>query len=149
MFTPEEGGIVNILDTLRRETPRSETNLSDNLLPSQFWGAHGTSSIQPEKRLLAAVLEEAISILLSGSRVRSSEQLQEARDAAAWFASDDRSGAFSFASICDVFALDTTSVREAVGRMKDGESTFVRPRSSAGRGRHRIRERRRRSRSAA
>lgn len=140
---------MDILDTLRDESPRSEPYLTDSLLPSQFWSAHGTASAQPEKRLLAAVLEEAISILLSGSRMRSAEQVQEANDAAAWFASDDRSGAFSFASICDVFGLDANSVREALARMRDGESTFVRPRSSAGRGRHRIRQRHRRSRSAA
>lgn len=120
---------------------------SDAVLPAQFW-TNGTSPEQPEKRLLAAVLEEAIALLLRAPS-NDEEQTQAALDACDWLHSDDRTGPFAFASVCDVLGLDAEGVRSAIERMRDGERGFVRPRNSAGAGRHRIRQRRRRSRRAA
>ncbi len=120
---------------------------SDAVLPSQYWGDGGL--VQPEKRLLAAVLEEAIAVLARANPRPGSEAEQAAIEANHWMDSDERIGPFAFASICDVLGLDPDGVRQALPRIRSGERDYVRPRMSAGKGRHRIREKRRRTRNAA
>ncbi len=127
---------------------RAEPHPSDSVLPSQYWTGQGWHSVQPEKRLMAAVLEEAVSLLVRIS-AKNRETREAATEAAEWFANDSRRHPFSFASICDVLGLEADSVRTAVVRLQNDGSEFVRPRMSAGRGRHKIRQRRPRSRSAA
>jgi len=127
----------------------ANSDFSDIILPTQLWAPATSTATQPEKRLMAAVLEEAISVLVRQPRSDSGETAAAARDASDWLASDARELPFSFASICDVLGLDADSVRAAVDQLRRSGETFVRPRMSAGRGRHRIRQKRRRSRSAA
>ena len=129
-------------------TTKTEPHPSDIVLPSQFWSGQGWHSVQPEKRLMAAVLEEAVS-LLARFRSASGETKEAASEAAEWIASDSRRGPFSFTSICDVLNLEASSVRAAVTHLQEGNGEFARPRMAAGRGRHKIRQRRARSRSAA
>jgi hypothetical protein len=120
---------------------------TDAILPAQFW-AGGGDGAHPERRLMAAVLEDAVALR---ARARASTDRQVIQDAAAageWMASDDRSGPFSFASICDVLGLDVEGVRAAVRDMRRGKTGFVRPRDSSGRGRHQIQQKRPRSRAA-
>ncbi len=127
----------------------ANSDFNDIILPTQLWAPAASAAAQPEKRLMAAVLEEAISVLVRQPPAESGESAAAARDASDWLASDTRELPFSFASICDVLGLDVDSVRGAVEQLRRRGETFVRPRMSAGRGRHRIRQKRRRARSAA
>ena len=127
----------------------NDADISAVVLPSQYWSATAARAAQPERRLMAAVLEEAISILARPLEELGEETRKAASEADLWLASDDRTGPFAFVSICDVLGLDPNSVRSAIARIHDGDDEFVRPRISAGRGRHRIRQDRPRSRSAA
>lgn len=120
---------------------------TDAVLPSQFW-THPGQGAQPERRLMAAVLEDAVALCARVHRGCDPEALGEAEAALSWMASDDRAGAFSFAGICDVLGLEPNSVREAIADIRRSNSDFVRPRVSAGRGRHQIRQKRPRSRAA-
>jgi hypothetical protein len=69
----------------------------------------------PERRLMAAVLEQAA---MSYQRhLRSHDRHGERRlaEVAAWFASDDVAWPFSFLNICHALDLDETWVRAGLG----------------------------------
>jgi len=108
----------------------------DTLLPEQFWTELADPRTEPEKRLMVAVLEEAISLVVNGSGVHG--RGAAVREADRWFSSDDHSGPFAFASICDVLGLDVGRVRAALAIWQHRRQ-FRRPRLQAGRGRHQVR----------
>ncbi|MEO8604028.1 MAG: hypothetical protein ABI629_15740 [bacterium] len=121
----------------------------DAILPAQFFDALADPRCEPEKRLMVAVLEEAISSLLHG-QAGSDERRAVAREADRWFASDDCRAPFAFGTICDILDLDIGRVRHALAGWLERRRTFQRPRLQAGRGRHQVqRTGRRRSHRAA
>jgi hypothetical protein len=110
----------------------------ETLLPEQFWAALADPRSEPEKRLMVAVLEEAISVVVNQS-TGSDDSRSAVREAQRWFASDDRSAPFAFGTICDVLGLDAGLVRQVVSRWPRRQRVFRRPRLQAGRGRHQVR----------
>lgn len=126
---------------------------SEIVLPAQFWTAQPDLRSEPEKRLMVAVLEEAMATLLNWNDSPSASARQLAAEAQQWIASDDRSSPFSFATICDVLGLDTSRVRAVIDVRLERRQLYARHRRmQAGRGRHRVRyasRRRRRSATAA
>jgi hypothetical protein len=92
----------------------------ETVLPSQFFtGVHIDASLQPEKRLMLAVLEEAVGTyqkcsLASGRRAR-----RLASDVEEWFASDDTVWPFSFVSICQALALEPQYIRGGLRRWRE------------------------------
>jgi hypothetical protein len=120
----------------------------DTLLPSQFWlppmEAHG----EPEKRLMVAVLEDALSLLLNDARCPSKQRRGAVLEASRWLASDERSGPFAFASICDLLGFDVARVRRAIRSLRSARNAYGRKRVQAGVGRHRVTMPRRRHHAA-
>ena len=91
---------------------------SDLILPVQFLQR---SMATPEKRLLLAVLEEAV-----GTYQRYASALRLDRrnravlgDVKAWFASTESHELYSFVAICDVLGLESTYVRSGLGLWTD------------------------------
>lgn len=121
----------------------------DTVLPAQFWTTLADPRTEPEKRLMVAVLEEAISVVVNGAARDGDERGAAVREAERWLASDDRAGPFAFASICDVLDLDTGRVRQALNGWQRRRRVFRRPRLQAGRGRHQVRSGERGPRRAA
>lgn len=83
----------------------------DASLPAQYWDTFaGSAEIAPEKRLLIAVLEEAIksyrALVFTGGR-----RFAEVEE---WLLSDDNCYTFSFCSICDILGLSATRVRKSL-----------------------------------
>lgn len=111
----------------------------DTVLPVQFWTALADPRSEPEKRLMVAVLEEAIALVVNTPSSARNGRRTVLREAQRWFASDDRSSPFAFATICDVLGLDAGRVRQALARWPRRQRTFRRPRLQAGRGRHQVR----------
>ena len=126
---------------------------SEIVLPTQFWTLQSDLRSEPEKRLMVAVLEEAMATLLNWTDSPSTAAQQLAAEARQWIASDDRSSPFSFATICDVLGLDPSRVRVVIdGRLERRQMYARHRRMQAGRGRHRVRyatRRRRRPATAA
>lgn len=122
---------------------------SDVMLPTQFWVQGADGRFEPEKRLMVAVLEEALATLLRPCDSRSQAGRQVAVEAIHWIRSDDRSSPFSFATICDVLGLDADRVREVIDLRRERSQPFPRRRIQAGRGRHRVRYSARRERNVA
>jgi len=121
----------------------------DVILPAQFFAAPSDPRSEPERRLLVAVLEEAIGSLLAGIGEVTPERRAVAGEAERWFASDEHAGPFAFASICDVLDIDPTRVRETVAAWRTRRRAFRRPRLQAGPGRHQVQDAVRRARRAA
>ncbi|MGH7788660.1 MAG: hypothetical protein ACRERC_17445 [Candidatus Binatia bacterium] len=133
---------------LRRiELDDGELGGDDTVLPSQFWTALADPRSEPEKRLMVAVLEDAIAVLVAGGYNAERKVLH--REAEQWFASDDRGAPFTFAAICDVLSLDVGRVRQALAQWQTRPRAFRRPRLQAGRGRHQLRSGERGPRRAA
>lgn len=81
------------------------------MLPEQYFRTPGAGAIQPEKRLMLAVLEDAVTHYLRGPAF--------APDTIAWFASEDTAWPYSFANLCDSLGLDRDAVRSALQRRRD------------------------------
>jgi hypothetical protein len=83
----------------------------DASLPTQYWETFGKrGDIEPEKRLFAAVLDDAVKsyrklVVVGGRRFAEEE---------AWLLSDDKKATFSFCNICDVLGLSATRIRRSL-----------------------------------
>ena len=66
---------------------------------------------QPERRLMVAVLEDAIDDFLNNAGAQRGIRLARFREASIWFRREDRDWPFSFVNICDACGLDATTIR--------------------------------------
>lgn len=91
---------------------------SDTLLSERYYSAlrksyHG----DPERRLLAAVLEDLVACLSIDPRYATSCQRRDFRDAKHWInAADDSEWVFSFRNICEALGIDTSYLRQGLKR---------------------------------
>ena len=87
---------------------------------------------QPERRLVTAILEDAIQVYLAGQPGwRGAGKAVAAAES--WFASDDTGSPFAFRNVCDVLGLDVSAVRSALARGRARVPVF----GHRGRPRHR------------
>jgi hypothetical protein len=89
------------------------------LLPSQLFDRfNGRSILEGERRLMLAVLEDAVSCFqkyAGATRPRGQRLFQEAEE---WFSEEDQSWPFSFESICGVLGIDPEYFRSRLQRWK-------------------------------
>jgi hypothetical protein len=85
----------------------------DIILPSRFLGR---TVATPEKRLLLAVLEEAVATLQRNALASDRHGRIMFTEVQAWFASDDAAWLYSFAGICDAVGIDAAYVRRGLAR---------------------------------
>jgi hypothetical protein len=98
----------------RKRTPKNEALAFyefETVLPAQFYSPQRRCSLQPEKRLMLAVLEDAVLAYLRG--------LQLVPETRAWFDADDFTWPYSFANLCDALALYRHAVRAALRRQRE------------------------------
>jgi hypothetical protein len=89
------------------------------VLPSQFHGRGGLdASLQPEKRLMLAVLEDAVGTFQKyvWSRDRAGQRLLA--EVEEWFNSDDVDWPYSFVNISHSLGLDVGYMRDGLRRWK-------------------------------
>jgi len=94
----------------------------DTLVPAQYFDrVGGDAAFQPEKRLMLAVLEEAIATyqrhLMSTTR-RSARLVEEVEE---WVAGVGGDWPFSFDNICAALDLEPEYLRAGMQRWKDAE----------------------------
>jgi hypothetical protein len=92
----------------------------ETMLPSQFFSRlEVDASLQPEKRLMLAVLEDAVGTFqkLTVARDRRGQALFA--DTEAWFASDAIEWPFSFVNVCNALSLDVSYMRTGLWRWRD------------------------------
>jgi hypothetical protein len=90
------------------------------LLPSQLpAGVRLDASIHPERRLMLAVLEEAVADFQRHVMAGTRERMRLFHEAHAWVTADEPAWPFSFVNICQALALDCDALR--AGLLRWGE----------------------------
>ena len=88
----------------------------ETLLPAQWHSAMWNASLVPEKRLLLAVLEEAIATVQRYVVDERRRGRRLCREAEGWVLSDDVNWPCTFRRICDALGIDPDYLREGVMR---------------------------------
>lgn len=111
------------LDQFQRDA--TDEIFSGCVLPPQFnTGPRGHRAWESERRLLAAVLEDAIRCYLTNRGARTKAQLERFLEVRAWF--DDRRpgrgpyGLFTFETICEALGIEAGLLREQLSSIPAG-----------------------------
>ena len=99
----------------RDETHAAGARLEPEVvLPAQVFDRRA-SMLQPEKRLMLAILEDATATLLRPHHARQRRALREAEE---WLDSADTESPFAFIRICEVLDLDAQWLRTGLVRAR-------------------------------
>jgi len=91
----------------------------DTLLPSQFFDRiRRRSEHDGERRLMIAVLEDAVDVYRKQAGNREARAQQLFLEAEQWIEDPDRTWLFSFQNICDVLGLDASYLRRGLHAWK-------------------------------
>jgi hypothetical protein len=97
----------------------------DIFLPSQFHGSAGLSrQLEGEKRLMIAVLKDAVECLEKYRGSRNSEGQCQYLSAIEWVQDTDTDWLFSFTSICDLLGFDPEYLRDVLLKR---ENRYIKP----------------------
>lgn len=88
------------------------------VMPVQFSHARGGRAIG-ERRLLLAILEDAVRCFQTNLFARGRRGRALFRDAEQWLASEDGTLYFSFENICELLSIDARSVRRSLHRWRE------------------------------
>jgi len=90
------------------------------LMPTQFFDRfRGSSLLEGERRLMLAVLEDAVSCFQKNVGASQSRQRRTFAEAEEWFNDRDGSWPFSFEAVCVVLGYDSDYFRGRLMRWKD------------------------------
>ena len=104
---------------------------SDPLLPTQFLQTMRRKTLlEPETRLMVAILEDAIDCFQTNLLRRDVQGSRVFNEAASWILATDNEWVFSFQNICEYLALDPAYVRQGLIRWM--ERTLANQRGSRG-----------------
>lgn len=92
----------------------------DTVLPAQFYSMFKSSQYrEPERRLMVAILEDAVSCLSADLRQCNPRQKKQYEEAQHWVTTDEESEwIFSFKNICEVLGMDPGYLRRGLIRPK-------------------------------
>ena len=91
----------------------------DTLMPSQYFDRlRRRTEYEGERRLLIAVMEDAIDVYRKQVAARDVRGRELFRDAEEWIDNPDRTWLFSFENICDVLDLDAGFLRRGLHAWK-------------------------------
>jgi hypothetical protein len=96
----------------------------DIFLPSQFYGAGGLSRhLEGEKRLMIAILKDAVECLNKYHGARSSAALSQYQNALEWVEDKGTDWLFSFNNICDHLGFDPDYFRQVLLKKEGKHAT--------------------------
>ena len=90
----------------------------DTLLPEQFFSLLGRKPIQGEKRLLLAMLEDAVHCFQTYVLARKPHERRLFQEAEEWIDSTDTHWFFSIENICDILGIHPGRLRNALQKWK-------------------------------
>jgi hypothetical protein len=91
----------------------------DALLPAQFYAAfRGSSAVKGEKRLMLAVLEDALDCYQKYAVARDGHGRQLFDEAHEWINSPARDWFFSFENICETLEINAEYLRRGLERWR-------------------------------
>jgi hypothetical protein len=87
------------------------------VLPEQFFSSLAKQpEIESERRLMLAVLEDAVSCYQRFALARDARGRNEFEEARAWIESTEREWPYSYENICEVLGLNPSYIREGLRR---------------------------------
>lgn len=99
----------------------------DALLPAQFYAAfRGGSTVRGEKRLMLAVLEDALDCYQKYAFARDGHGRQLFDEACEWIGSANRDWFFSFENICETLEINPEYLRRGLDRWRNGCAAHLR-----------------------
>jgi len=128
-----------------KDQPAAEGAISvfqpDLLLPLQFFTAlRGRSQGDGQRRLMIAVLEDAIECFQKYADAKDNRSRQLGSEAEEWFLTDDPKWLYSFVNVCETLGIDPDFLRQGLlawkakqeGHQPSDESTESTPPDSGG-----------------
>lgn len=92
----------------------------DAILPAQYFDTFcRRSPIQPEKRLMFALLEDAVGCFQKYLFVQTRKGKRRFNEAEEWFLAENDEEIFSFENICDVLGFDARYIRKGLMHWKE------------------------------
>ena len=93
---------------------------AEAVLPLQFYGARrGAATIEPLRRLMVAMLVDAVRCFQTKFETRQQARRQEFAEVRSWIFSDEDNGVFSFKAVCDALEIDPEAIRKELVRWKE------------------------------
>jgi hypothetical protein len=97
----------------------------DALLPAQFYAAfRGGSAVRGEKRLMLAVLQDALECYQKYALARDAHGHQLFAEAEEWISCEDRNWYFSFENICETLEINPAYMRQGLRRWRKHALAF-------------------------
>lgn len=101
----------------------------DVLIPAQYFDTlRSKTGMEPEKRLMLAVLEDAIHCFQDNVAAESDTKRKLFEEAEEWFLSEGDEWAFSFENVCEALGLNPRYVRRGLLRWKERKQKYDRRR---------------------
>jgi len=98
----------------------------DVILPTQFFQSLRTKSqFNGERRLMIAVLEDAVNCFMKQLHATDPKARQLFLEAQEWITADDRTWFFAFENVCDTLDLNPDYVREGLFKWRAAERRRV------------------------
>ena len=94
----------------------------DTLLPEQFFTLMGRKPLQGEKRLLLAMLEDAVHCFQTYLMARKPHERRLFQEAEEWIDSTDAQWYFSFENISDILGIHPGRLRTALKQWKEQQT---------------------------
>jgi hypothetical protein len=92
----------------------------DTITPGQYYDTRrDDSAIAPVKRLMMAVLEDAIRCFQNNSGVPNGPRKHLFYEAAQWLFSEKGDGPFSFATICETIGIEPSFLRSGLRKLQN------------------------------
>jgi hypothetical protein len=96
-----------------------EFSQAEGVLPLQFFGnRRDIRSIEPLRRLMVAMLVDAVRVFQTKIEARQPSTRQEFAEVQRWIFSDDETGLFSFRPMCEALEIDPQTIRNGLVRWK-------------------------------
>ncbi|MGE5307321.1 MAG: hypothetical protein ACM3TN_28785 [Alphaproteobacteria bacterium] len=91
---------------------------TDTLASERYQRLFRSSQIPPEKRLILAILDDAVQSFIATMRPRNPKELREFEAAQTWIMEANSDWIFSFESVCDQLGLDPDYLRGGLQKLK-------------------------------
>src|SRR5438309_746898 len=103
----------------RLEQVLNTTYAPDVILPSQYFELQTQRcQLDGEKRLMLAVLEDAVQCYLHNLNAKGHRKLAVFNEARDWMRAKSASGPFAFETICDVLGIEANLLRGALEKRR-------------------------------
>jgi hypothetical protein len=103
--------------------------------PEYFEGLSPKTSLDPTKKLMLAIVEDALKCFLANVSAHGGKNKKLFDEAEQWIMAEESDEIFSFATICEVLGLNPQYVRRRLMRWKE-QKAFVRARPKTAANQH-------------